>query len=347
MFFYQHLTPTDVPGSSRCCFTFYSQETTQKIDNYTGKRRYRFNKWQPVSSAMPYVHSKGLMFECNQWSSIIGMASAFTLDPTSTATVEIVIGPQEDIDYDPTKHQIELGVGFLKYTEEWWTIPQACDFLMKRQMGSTYNRRICTKLYDEDIPTTVTGFNSSNYAKFKLIQTPVSLTIEYTELTETGAILFTDTHNLAISPDPQHPYRIVMYMEVTPGCVIRFPLRRTVIDCPSSLIQAKERIWFVENPSDYTPPVAPLRDYGPHIYKHPNKILIEDASIELGNTYSSFLWWNILKYLVDSTVESFLFRDIDGYTFRCVFGELTATEGMRSVSRGPGYSLTMPVVVVH
>ena len=93
--------------------------------------------------------------------------------------------------------------------------------------------------------------------------------------------------------------------------------------------------------------MAAIRDYGPHIYHHSNKILIEDSVIRLGNSYASKTWWNILKYLVNSNLESFIFKDIDGYEFRCIFGELTANQGLRTGQRGPGYELTLPVVVVH
>lgn len=347
MFFYPHLVPTDVPGSSRCSFTFYSQETVQTEDNYTGKRRYRFNKWLPISSSMPTVNSAGLMFECNQFNHLVGMASAFTLDPTADVSVEIVIGPQVFNNYDPAIHQTELGVGFLKYTESWWNLTQACEFLMRRRMGSTYNHRICTALQNVEILGTTSAFNYMNYAKFTLRQTPTALEIRYDELTETGLIIYTDTYVQPNTPDPDHPYHIVIYADVTPGCVMQFPVRRTVINGSTSPITPKETIWFLENPSSYTPPTAPMRDYGPHIYKHPIKALIEDSIIKVGSTYSSKLWWNVLKYLVDSNLESFIFKDIDGYTFRCVFGELRATEGVRSTKRGPGYELTMPVVVVH
>lgn len=348
MFYYPRLVPTDVPGSSRCCFTFFSQETMQRTDDYTGKRRFHFNKWLPISATLPTAKAAGMRFECNQWSSLTGIVSAFGIDQSDpVASVEIVIGPQDFVDYDPTIHQTELGVGFLKYTEDWWELTQACELLMRRQMGSTFNRRVCTKLYDEEITSSVSTFNPSNYAKYTLTQTPTSLTIEYQELTSTGAILYTDFTSIPNTPDPEHPYHVVLYASVTPGCVMRFPLRRTVINCPSTSIQHKERIWWLENPSSYTPPIAPMRDYGPHIYKHPTKALVEDAVISVGSSYASMLWWNILKYLVDSNLETFIFRDIDGYTFRCVFGELTSDGGTRTTKRGPGYTLTMPVVVVH
>lgn len=347
MFFYPHLVPTDVPASSRCSFTFFSQETVQTIDNYTGKRRYRFNKWQPISSTMPTVHSAGLMFECNQFNHLTGIASTFTLDPTADVKVEVVIGPQYFNNYNPSEHQTELGVGFLKYTESWWNLTQACEFLMRRQIGSTYNRRVCTTLQDVELLPTVSAFNPANYAKYTLHQTPTMLEIIYEELTETGTLIYTDTFSTPATPDPEHPYHIVIYGDVTQGCVMQFPVRRTVINGSTSHIPSKETIWFLENPASYTPPTAPMRDYGPHIYKHPIKALIEDSTIQLGNTYSSILWWNILKYLVDSNLESFIFKDIDGYTFRCVFGELRATGGVRNHKRGPGYELTMPVVVVH
>lgn len=348
MFIYPRLVPTDVPGSSRCCFTFFSQETVQRIDDYTGKRRFHFNKWQPISPTLPTVNAAGLMFECNQMSNLVGLVSTFAIDQSdATASVEIVIGPQELVNYDVSKDFVELGVGFLKYTESWWDLTDACELLMRRQMGTGVNRRVCTKLNSEEIPMSVSTFNYAGYAKYTLTQTPTSLSITYTELSAKGAILSTETETIANTPDPDHPYHVVIYAHVTPGCVMKFPLRRTVINCPSTEIQTKERIWFIENPSEYTPPIASMRDYGPHIYKHPTKALIEDAVISIGNGYSSLLWWNILKYLVDSNLETFIFKDIDGYSFRCVFGELIAKDGMRTAQRGPGYTLTMPVVVVH
>ena len=292
--------------------------------------------------------SNGLLFECNPMNPTVGMVSTFSINPKDTGQVEIVIGPQSFNTYDPTKHQTELAVGFLKYAESWWGLAQGCELLFRRQSGMSYNRRIATKLNGEEINTSIGSFNAFNYAKFTLKYDPSSLAIRYDELSSVGAVL--NTYEVSLNPntpDPEHPYHIVIYGNVTPGCIMQFPVRRTVIALPMTDIQTKERVWFLENPSTYTPPMAAIRDYGPHIYHHSNKILIEDSVIRLGNSYASKTWWNILKYLVNSNLESFIFKDIDGYEFRCIFGELTANQGLRTGQRGPGYELTLPVVVVH
>ena len=88
-----YLRKPDVPGASRCSFTFFGDVIQQLDDLYRSKRRYRFNKWLPISESFPRLHSDGMIFQANQECNLTGIVSAWEIPHDVTGTVEFLLGP--------------------------------------------------------------------------------------------------------------------------------------------------------------------------------------------------------------------------------------------------------------
>lgn len=346
MYHNPYLRQPDVPGSARCSFTFYSEEVLQTDDNYRGKKRYRFNKWLPISESFPRLHSQGMIFQANQECNLTGLVSAWSIDPTDTGTVEFLFGPTTINRWDSKTDTLELGIGFLKYDAAWWGLAAGCELVCRRQISSP-NKRFFAGLGNTTIPGTRL-FDPTHYSSYILKYSPTQLSIVYTEYDSKGTALTTDTFTLPNVNQSGAKYRIVMYLHANgKDCNFEIPLVRTKIDLPKLKLSKVEKVFFRENPSVFTTPLAPIRDYGVHLYHSPHRALIEDSYITVSNAWASHEWLRTLDFLITGSMETFLFTDPDGTTFRCCFEDLTANSARLTASKGVGYELRMPVVVIH
>ena len=341
-----YLRKPDVPGASRCSFTFFGSEIQQLDDIYRSKKRYRFNKWLPVSAAFPRLHSAGMIFNATQECKLAGIVSAWTIDPDVTGTVEFLLGPTKVNKWNAKTDILELGVGFLKYDAPWWGLAEGCSLVCRRTIGNPSQRAFYT-LNNNQIPG-VRLFNPNFFSSYILKYSPTQLSIIYTEYTSAGIALTTDTFDLPLQNTDRTKYRVVLYLHANGrDCNFEIPLVRTKIDVPNVNIAKIERVYFLENPSSFTTPVAQIRDHGIHLYHAPHRALIEDSTITVANSWASHEWLRTLDFLVTGSMETFLFTDPDGTVFRCCFEDLVANSARVTGSRGVGYELRMPVVVIH
>lgn len=341
-----YLRQPDVPGASRCKFVFYGEEVSSRDDIYRGKKRYRFNKWLPVSQAFPRLHSDGMIFQANQECNLSGIVSAWDIDPDVTGVVEFLLGPTKVNKWDAKTDILELGVGFLKYDAPWWGLAEGCSFICRRTIGVPSQRAFYT-IKNSKIPGNRL-FNPDNFSSYILEYDPNQLSITYTEYTASGVAITTDTFNLPLQNVDNTRYRIVLYLHAKgKDCNFEIPLVRTRIDVPNVKIAPVETIYFLENPSAFTTPVAQIRDHGIHLYHAPHRAMIEDSTITVANSWASHEWLRTLDFLITGSMETFLFTDPDGTEFRCCFEDLTANSARLTASKGVGYELRMPIVVVH
>ena len=350
MYVSPYLTPLHLPSSeaTRCKFVFNTKGLTAKDDNYRGKLRYRFNKWQPVSASLPLMHSSGLVFSANQECGLTGIASVFTIPWDANGSVNFLFGPTIMKKFDILAGDVyEMGVGFLKYTAPYWGLAQACEFRCERRFQAGDTKRHYYGLNNVKIPTMSASWDPNRYAGFTLWFTSTTLTITYAEYTEGGITLYSDSRTYAYTNPEQTPYRVVFYMQTSPKAEVESTLIRTKIDVDKVKLAPIETIYFRDQPADYIPPLAPLRDPGVHLYNPPHVALIEDATLSVGSPTVTPEWWGILKFLVSAAPETCVFTDPDGTEFRVCFQDLTAKTANLTGYKGIGYDLTMAVMVPH
>lgn len=350
MYVSPYLSPLHLPPSeaTRCKFVFNTSGLDAKDDNYRGKFRYRFNKWQPVSPALPTIHSSGLVFSANQENNLAGIASTFTIPWDSVGSVNFLFGPTVLKKFNMAEGDIyEMGVGFLKYTSGYWGLAQACEFRCLRRLSKGDSRRHYFTLNNVEKIPFIGSWDPNNYAGFTLWFDSTAMSITYTEYTESGITLFSDSRTQVYSNPDKRDYHVVFYMLTSPKAHVETTLVRTLIDINNLVIPNVETIYFRDQPDDYTPPIAPLRDSGLHIYNPPHVALIEDATITVGAPTVSPEWWGILKFLVSAAPETCVFTDPDGMEFRVCFQDLTAKAANLTGIKGTGYDLTMAVMVPH
>lgn len=349
MYYNKYLRKPDVPGASRCAFTFDANaDLLTRDDNYRGKKRYRFNKWQPISEAFPKPSSGGLIFNPNQEHPLAGIISAWTIDPADEGYVDFLISPVTVNKFDATAGDaIEVGVGFLKYISDYWALVQGCEFVCRRRSMLPNAQRQYYTIGNNEIPFTQQIFNPDNYASFQLRYNVTGMDIVYTEYDATGTALSSDATHLDYDNTVGNLYRPVLYFYANGDCNFECSLIRSKIEFPMLRLTHSETIWFLENPSTYVPPVAPIRDPGNHMYYQPTKAMIEDATIKVANNWCSHEWLRTIDYLISAGLETFIFTDPDGRRFRCCFEDLQANTARLTGTKGVGYELTMPVMVLH
>lgn len=349
MYVSPYLSPLHLPASeaTRCKFVFNTSTLTAKDDNYRGKLRYRFNKWQPVSPALPTLHSSGLLFNANQENNLTGIASVFTIPWNAEGSINFLFGPTILKNFDIASDVFEMGVGFLKYTSGYWGLAQACEFRCARRLSAGDSRRHYYILNNEEKPTYSGSWDPNQWAGFTLFFTSTAMTIAYSEYTESGITTYTDSRVQTYKNTDKRDYRVVFYMNVSPKANVETTLVRTKVDINGVTFDPLETIYFRDQPNDYTPPMAPLRDPGVHIYNPPHSALIEDATITVGSPTVTPEWWGILKFLVSAAPETCIFTDPDGVDFRVCFQDLTAKAANLTGIKGTGYDLTMAVMVPH
>ena len=339
-----HLRATE---ATRCKFVFSTSTLTNKDDNYRGKLRYRFNKWQPVSPALPAMHSSGLVFSANQEHNLAGVASVFKIPWDASGSVNFLFGPPVLKNFDIARDTFEMGVGFLKYTSEYWGLAQACEFRCNRRLAAGDSLRHYYVLNNVEKTTFLGSWDPTKWSGFTLFFDPAAMSIAYSEYTESGITTFSNSKTQAYSNPEKRDYHVVFYMQVSPKAHVDMTLVRTKVDINGVAFEPTETIYFRDQPTDYTPPLAQLRDSGLHIYNPPHVALIEDATLSVGAPTVSKEWWGILKFLVSAAPETCVFTDPDGIDFRVCFQDLTAKAANLTGIKGIGYDLTMAVMVPH
>lgn len=349
MYYNKYLRRPDVPGASRCKFTFdKNADLLTTDDNYRGKKRYRFNKWHPISESFPKPSSGGLIFNPNQEHPVTGIISPWVINPSDEGYVDFLISPVTVNKFDAAAGDvIEVGVGFLKYMSDYWSLIQACEMVCRRRSMLPNAQRQYYTLNNGEIPFSQRIFNPDSYAGFQLRYDITKLEIVYTEYDAAGSVLNTDTTTLPYDNTVGNLYHPVLYFYSVGDCNFEVSLIRSKIEFPMLRLSTTETIYFLENPSAFTPPVAQLRDPGNHMYYQPSKAMIEDATITVANNWCSHEWLRTLDYLISAGLETFIFTDPDGRNFRCCFEELQANTARLTGSKGVGYELTMPVMVLH
>lgn len=350
MYVSPYLKPLHLPSSeaTRCKFVYTTAGLTAKDDNYRGKFRYRFNKWQPVSPSLPRPHSSGLLFSADQEFNLTGIASVFDIPYDARGSVNFLIGPSVLKKFDISAGDIyESGVGFLKYASRYWGLLQACEFRCSRRLAVGDNMRHYYLLNNVEQAPFLSSWNPNMHAGFTLWFEPTAMTIAYTEYTDSGVATMSDTKKYVYSNPEQRSYKVLFYMLVSPKAHVETNLVRTLVDIDGLTFDPVETIYFRDQPADYTPPIAPIRDPGLHVYNPPHVALIEDATLSVGAPTVSPEWWGILKFLVSSAPETCVFTDPDGTEFRVCLQDLTSKAANLTGIKGIGYDLTMAVMVPH
>lgn len=340
-----HLSADD---ATRCKFVFTTKGITDKDDNYRGKMRYRFNRWQPVSPSMPILHSAGMVFSANQEDNLTGMASVFDIPWNANGSINFLFEPPVLKQFDIAAGDVfEMGVGFLKYTSTYWGLAQACEFLCTRRIGAGDSRRHYWSLNNIEIPSMSGSWDASKHAGFTLWFAPTAMSIVYAEYTDDGIATYSDSRTLPLTNVDKQSYKVVWFMNVSSKAHVDMTLVRTYIDVKGVTLSPTEVIYFRDQPNDYIPPLAPIRDSGLHLYNPPHSALVEDATITIGSDTVSREWWGILKFLSTAAPETCIFTDPDGIDFRVCFQDLTARAANLVSQKVTGYDLTMAVMVPH
>lgn len=350
MYISPYLSPLHLPASeaTRCKFVYNTAGLTAKDDNYRGKFRYRFNKWRPISASMPRPHSDGMIFSADQEFNLSGIVSAFEIPHTSRGSINFLFGPTDFKKFDLSEgDSFEMGIGFLKYTTSYWGLAQGCEFLCVRRYQPLDVQRRYFTLNNQELPTLVGKWDPNRHAGFTLYFESTAMTIAYTEYTDSGIATYSDTRKHIYANNDNTDFHVVFYMLVSDRAHVDTTLVRTFVDIDDLTFDSTETIYFRDQPTDYEPPIAPLRDPGLHVYNPPHVALIEDATLTVGAPTVSPEWWGILKFLVSASPETCVFTDPDGTDFRVCFQDLTSKAANLTGYKGIGYDLTMAVMVPH
>lgn len=339
-----YLAPATVPGLARCYFEFRSQDVLSSVNRYRGKKRYRFNKFYPISERFPEVTYDGLSFDVSQntYQGIIGMLTPWSLPIGGEVIFRF---SSSNVAVHKEGGFAEVGVGFLQHNAPWWWIVDGMSFSCRRKIaaapGLSYTTLSSQHIFGADGDC---GIGSSFL--FHLKRTATGMTILFTEFAANGeTVVASSSHTIPIA-DQTNLQPVMLYCRAV-DATGKFILARTdVINC-SSVMPTVERVYFHENPDEYLPPIGTLQAPPLDIYSQPHFALIEDATIEMSTPLTPITWFNLLCYLVDSTAEPMIFSDIEGRQWLTCFSEVS---GKGKKARGgtvTGYTLTLQVLVVH
>lgn len=204
-----YFRPPDVAGLHRCYFEFRSQEVNQWVDRYRGYKRYRFNKYVPISDRFPEPTVDGLVFKVSNSTTerLIGMQTAWNLP----AGYEVIfhITKAELINCDPLGFA-EFGVGFQQYDTSWWWAVDALLFSCQRQSGPLNQVKYCT-LRNEVIAGS--GHLSGIGTAFTVIarNTGTQLELHYTEFAADGITPVVSHVEIQPLASVMESYPVVMY----------------------------------------------------------------------------------------------------------------------------------------
>lgn len=337
------MTPPDVLNLRRCYFEFFSQETLDKIDRYTGYKRYRLNKWQPLMDFFPSTSQDGLVFSASDACPLTGIASTWEIQPAETGKVIFRLPFCNTSLYPGTDNFVDVGAGFLQYIEPWWQPMEAMALACYRSIQPA-PKVYFTSLHKEPVVGVVGSCGLGPGCVFELEKTATQLSITFTEYSALGSVVLAST-SCSVNIEETATYRPVLFFRALGGTITCI-LGGTDILFPSTIAE-KERIWFHQNPTTYTPPIAPIRMPGVSIYPMPHYALLEDASIELSTPMTTPLWFNLLCYLIDTTIEPMIFSDIEGKQWLTCFESLMGKGKHIKGNTRSGYDLTLPVLVVN
>lgn len=338
-----YLVPPDVPNLRRCYFEFYSQETLNKVDRYRAHKRYRLNKWQPLMDTFPATSQDGLIFTASEACPLTGIASTWEIQPAEVGKVVFRLPFCGTTLIPGVGNFADVGAGFLRYTEPWWLPTEAMALACYRSMQAA-PKTYFTTLHKEPVVGVVGSCGLGPGCIFELEKTATNLSITFTEYNSLGSVALTSS-TCSVPIEANATYWPALFFRALGG-TISCILGGTDILFPTTIAE-RERIWFHTNPTTYTPPIAPLRTPPISIYPMPHYALIEDAAIELSTPMTSPLWFNLLCYLIDTTVEPMIFSDIEGKQWLTCFESLMGKgKHIRGETRS-GYDLTLPVLVVN
>lgn len=341
----RYLLPPTVPGVKRCYFEFRSQEVLSPINRYRGKKRYRFNKFYPLTDRFPEVSYEGLQFIVSPGGAqgLIGIKTPWDLPVDGEVIFRF---SSSDVQLHEPTGFAEVGVGFLQHNAPWWWQLDSLSFFAKRTIASPASLSFNT-LHNTIIPTASSVCGIGNSFTFHVKRNSDSFVIQFAEyLFSNPTPVATASYTFPLETEEAGEQAIVMYCRAVDASAT-FTLARTdFIGCEDE-ITPLERVFFHENPAEYTPPIGPIQTPVLDIYSQPHTAFIEDASIEISSPLTPASWFNLLCYLVDSTAEPMVFYDIEGNAWLTCFAEVT---GAGKKSRGDtvtGYTLTLQVLVVH
>lgn len=204
-----YFRPPDVAGLHRCFFEFRSQEVTQLVDRYRNYKRYRFNKYVPISERFPEPSVDGLKFRVSNSTTerLIGMQTAWDLPMgceisfrfTSAEVLDCAVGGFA-----------EVGVGFLKFDTSWWWTLDALKFSCRRRSGSLNDVQYTT-IRGDIIPSS--GHMSGVGEAFTVTarNTGYQLELHYIEFALDGITPIVSHIEVIPLPDIAESYPVTMY----------------------------------------------------------------------------------------------------------------------------------------
>ena len=342
-------TLSHLPGYKVCKFEFFSQATSANEEKYIASRRYRLNHWLPLVDTYPLATPTGLRFEHYHDEPLTGMISPWTVSTGANkeAEVNILVSKYEILDKsDDIDAYLEIGVGFLRYTAPYWLPMNAMKLAVHRKVQAFAEYKFST-LHQQQIGMSSFSTNSTNTSmRFTLKIIGTSLWIDVIEYAMDGATSIANaTYN--ITTEGMEKFHIVFFLRGTKDCSAQATLSKTTFS-GVDVMSPKEEIWFPNNPAIFRVPEANIRSAKLPLIQQPHKAFIEDGSLEISSPMTSPLWFNTLKYLVDYTVEPCVFTDVEGNPWLVCLGDLKGDgpSNRRGQIRS-GYSLSMPILVIH
>ncbi len=340
-----YFAPPTVFGVTRCYFEFRSQEVLSHIDKYRGKKRYRFNKFYPITDRFPEVSYEGLQFTVSpsQAQKLIGVKTPWDLPVGGEVIFRF---SDSNVQLHSGEGFAEVGIGFFQHDAPWWWQLDGLSFFAKRTIASNSSLSFNT-LQNTLIPTASGPSGIGNSFVFHVKRLTDKFVISFAEyLLDNPTPVSTSSYTFEFSDEEEGAQSVLMYCRAV-DATATFTLARTDFLGCEEVIAPLERVFFHENPTEYTPPVGTLQPPALDIYSQPHLAFIEDATIELSSPLTPASWFNLLCYLVDSTAEPMIFYDIEGNAWLTCFSSVV---GAGKKSRGDtitGYTLVLQVLVVH
>ncbi len=350
----RYLPPPDVAGVQRCYFEFRSQEVSQWIDRYRGCRRYRFNKFLPISERFPEPTTGGLKFTVAEMETLGLIGIKTTVGLPTNGEVIFRFSSSELQELQDVGGFAEIGVGFIQYESDWWWPVDGLGFSCRRQLGAT-NQVLYTGL--NSMPLSGSSHLAGVGSAFTIAakHRGDALELHFIEYAADGITPVvesvreqTGTHIL-----PDTTFQVMLYMRgigARASCILArtdFKWEPSVLTENTLNLDTSEKIYFYQNPAEYTLPIGAVQAPPVALYSQPHVAYIEDGTIELSSPSAPMGWVNLLFFLVDSTVEPMIFSDIEGKQWLTCFSEATGKGRKQQGTIASGYTLQLPVLVVH
>lgn len=331
-----YLRSADIHGMHRCYFKFYSPDTVSMVERYRYNKRYRFNRWVPLSDFTPTPSQYGLKFSFSDKYPLLGMDTAQVL-PVGGSGYGSVYFSKMDYTLLKSSGFIEVGIGIRAYRSPYWWPLDSFELSVRR----SHNKVLFHGLRSELIQQQSSGVPIIS-GKFEASINGNQLTVVFTEFTLDGTVI--NTYSKTITGECG-PYSITVFGRAQDGKCETLMVKSELSGFPCT---RDETIQFIENPEIFNIVDAPLRAASINIYPQPHTAYIEDADIKMSSHFCNTQWFNILKLIIDGTVEPFYFYDIEGREWLVCMSDLSG-QGRRGFlgRQNQGYDLTLPVLVVH